>query len=80
MIQNKTFDGSGLKKYYWYLYVEVRYWIWKLFGKGEIFMERCTIKNFKFKKWERIFWLARYCYAGFFLPRKTKKDSRWVYY
>lgn len=49
-------------KWYWYLYVQIRYFLWqfRIDQKDEIFMQACTIKNFKVYKWEtKIFVVAR---------------------
>jgi hypothetical protein len=56
---------KGARKYYWYMYMQIRYWMWRLFKKPEdhIFMENCTIANLKVSYWEtHIFWFALYNY------------------
>lgn len=65
-IKNKTINGKGYRKYPMYLYIEIRYILWKLFSRNEYFMESCTIKNFKIRPWEvKVFYVARVIYLNF---------------
>lgn len=59
-IIEKTFDGSGIKKYWCYISVQIRYILWIIIGSQGCFFENCTVENFKVQPWEtKIFWLAK---------------------
>jgi len=62
-IQNKIMDGRGYRKYFWYIYIEIRHILWTLFKDvtDPIFMENCEVRNFLYFNFEiKLFWLARY--------------------
>jgi len=61
MIKNKTFNGAGLRKYWWYVYVQIRYFIFRMTSTEILFCEGCTFKSFYVNYWEtKIFWLAEF--------------------
>jgi len=61
-LYNITIDGSTwYRKYFWYIRIEICWWIFKIFPSEDgIFMEKCTIRGFKFRKYEKFFWLYQY--------------------
>jgi len=61
-LKNIVMDGYGIKKYFWYLFVEVAWFLWKLLPQDDnFFLENCTIKHFHVRQWEiKVFALAEY--------------------
>lgn len=60
-IKNKTFDSKRkwYRKWFYIIYIESAYFLFRLLDKKGVFMEDCIFTNFNFHTREMFFYLPR---------------------